>query len=777
MADLDPHHLNQLVLAIAQSSTTASDTSASGSTQILSSTAATGSLALESENLEQLGPIIRQVTETGKQDAFLDHLDTFIRKKETDIERMCNNNYQEFVQSVDQLLKVRQGTIKLKDKIVGLNTEIHKTGSRLAAKKKELIETRRTQQNIDQAIETLQTSLLVLELANKVNTHMENQKYYSALKTLDELQSQHLRHVMQFEFSTYLSNSIPVMQSMIKDAVTNEMKEWLVKVRETSRVIGAMAMTHMQDRQDRWRAKTAEDPKLKSVQHHNVNSAIEQVVNEADETNILDDVNIDFQPLFRCLHIYDSLGRRQEFKSSYEEDRRAQANLALSSPLNLRDGNILGFETLLQDIVGFFIIEHVVMHSTVDFRSQNEVDALWEMVTDKVIQVMYDGLKGCKDTELFLKIKFNLLIFIQTLEGFGYPVKNLQETLLVLFQRYSELLIGQYSEVFVKIVQEDECMPMTVDNEDDIFPRTLPFSKVFPTCCRDVSIFVHQFYQFAEGFSQTHGEMDDILKKAVDNLLIQKVNAILLKKLESLNLSQIVQIIINIEYFENACDGFEHLLMDSRSFHRAGKIILKATNVFRETRKKGEKRIFELVNMKIDEFLELADYDWMSEERNKNPSPYLQDLVTFLDSVINATLLNLPQSIKSFIYFDALDHLATAIKGILINPGIKKMNDNAVYNFDLDIQFLEDFVQGLGDPNVADAFLELRQMILLIEADSSEDFLNPQVRNRKFARLKSQDVIVVMEKLLNDKSVNNLLNQREKLRRRAMENSAYYNVV
>lgn len=106
------------------------------------------------------------------------------------------------------------------------------------------------------------------------------------------------------------------MQSMIKDAVTNEMKEWLVKyvifatqphmlpppppsppiitlyffffltqrVRETSRVIGAMAMTHMQDRQDRWRAKTAEDPKLKSVQHHNVNSAIEQVVNEADES-------------------------------------------------------------------------------------------------------------------------------------------------------------------------------------------------------------------------------------------------------------------------------------------------------------------------------------------------------------------------------------------------------------------------------------------------------------------------------------------------------------
>ncbi|RUS31236.1 hypothetical protein BC938DRAFT_478215 [Jimgerdemannia flammicorona] len=169
MTDLDPHHLNQLVLAIAQSNTTPADTSG-------------GDREAESENLEQLGPIIKQVTETGKQDAFLDHLDAFIRKKEVDIERMCNNNYQEFVQSVDQLLKVRQGTVNLKHKIVELNTEMHKTGSRLAAKKKELIETRRTQQNIDQAIETLQTSLLVLELANKVDTHMKNQKYYSALK-------------------------------------------------------------------------------------------------------------------------------------------------------------------------------------------------------------------------------------------------------------------------------------------------------------------------------------------------------------------------------------------------------------------------------------------------------------------------------------------------------------------------------------------------------------------------------------------------------------------
>ncbi|KAI8140216.1 exocyst complex subunit Sec15-like-domain-containing protein [Fennellomyces sp. T-0311] len=563
----------------------------------------------DAENLEQLGPVIKQITETGRQEAFVDQLDSLVRKKDAEIERMCNAHYQEFVQAVDQLLKVRQGSVNLREKIKDVNVTLQTRGSRLSEKRRELIEARRVQQNVEDAIQVLQKSLVMLELANKADQQLEGKKYYSALKTLDDLENEHLVDMPQYTFVQHISKGVPLTQKMVKDDVTVQLREWLATVRGVSREIGSLAMQRMQERQDRWRAKTADNPKLRYLQHHNVNSAIEMVVNEGLE----------------CMTY-----ARHEFKASYEEDRRAQANLALSAPINLRDGNMTPFETLLQDIVGFFIIEHIVMHSTQDFRSRAEVDALWEMVTGKIILVVSESLKGCRDPELFLRIKFSLLIFIQTLESFDYLVKPLQETLLTLFQRYSELLINQYSEVFEKIVQEDECMPMTVENADELrevmqytrfrpdreflkrhgFPLRLPFSKVFPTCCRDVSAFVHQFYQFAEGFSQTHGEMDDILKKAVDSLLIQKVNAILLKKLQSTNLSQIVQIIINIEYFESTCPDFEMLLMETRSFHRSGRIHLKASATFKETRRKAEKRIFELVNSKLDEFLELAEFDW-----------------------------------------------------------------------------------------------------------------------------------------------------------------------
>ena len=48
----------------------------------------------DSESLEQLGPVIKNITETGKQEAFLDALDALIRKKDGEIERMCNSHYQ-----------------------------------------------------------------------------------------------------------------------------------------------------------------------------------------------------------------------------------------------------------------------------------------------------------------------------------------------------------------------------------------------------------------------------------------------------------------------------------------------------------------------------------------------------------------------------------------------------------------------------------------------------------------------------------------------------------
>jgi exocyst complex component 6 len=111
-----------------------------------------------------------------------------------------------------------------------------------------------------------------------------------------------------------------------------------------------------------------------------------------------------------------------------------------------------------------------------------------------------------------------------------------------------------------------------------------------------------------------------------------------------------------------ACHELETLLVAARSQSAsAAPISLKATEKFRNNKKAAEKRIFEVVNSKIDDLIETAEYDWMTVIEPSETSNYMQTLTRFLSNIMNSTLLGLPTEIKELIYFDALSHAATRI--------------------------------------------------------------------------------------------------------------------
>jgi exocyst complex component 6 len=106
----------------------------------------------------------------------------------------------------------------------------------------------------------------------------------------------------------------------------------------------------------------------------------------------------------------------------------------------------------------------------------------------------------------------------------------------------------------------------------------------------------------------------------------------------------------------------EQLLIRARSSTSGGgPVSLRATEDFRNNKKTAEKRIFELVNSKIDDLIETSDYDWLSPNPPSEPSNYMVTLTRFLSSIMTSTLLGLPREIKELIYFDALSHAADKV--------------------------------------------------------------------------------------------------------------------
>ena len=45
------------------------------------------------------------------------------------------------------------------------------------------------------------------------------------------------------------------------------------------------------------------------------------------------------------------------------------------------------------------------------------------------------------------------------------------------------------------------------------FPQPMPFSQTFPMCCINIRNFVDQFYNFTDGVSQNHLDIDEVLRK------------------------------------------------------------------------------------------------------------------------------------------------------------------------------------------------------------------------------------------------------------------------
>ncbi|XP_056626622.1 exocyst complex component 6 isoform X1 [Triplophysa dalaica] len=737
---------------------------------------------------------------------FMEKLDVRIRNHDREIEKMCNFHHQGFVDAITELLKVRADAKKLMGQVSDTNRRLQDAGREVTAQTQEVIRCRVQQRNMATTVEKLQLCIPVLEMYSKLKEQLESKRYYSALKTMEQLENLYIPRVSQYRFCQIMAETLPKLREEIKDVSMSDLKDFLESIRKHSDKIGETAMRQAQQHRT-FNSAVQKQVTLSCTKplyglngrtslHHNGLSPEETAdEDDADDEVLTAQDLVDFSPVYRCLHIYTVLGDRETFENYYRKQRKKQARLVLQPQSNMHE-TVEGYRRYFNQIVGFFVVEDHILHATRGLVTRAFTDELWNMALSKIIAVLRTHSSYCTDPDLVLELKNLIVIFADTLQGYGFPVNRLFDLLFEVRDQYNETLLKKWALVFREIFEQDNYSPIPVENEEEYkavisrfpfhdaeiekqqFPKKLPMSQSVPQIYAQVKEFIYASLKFSESLHRSWTEIDDMLRKSTNLLLTRTLSSCLqnLIKKPHIGLTELVQIIINTTHLEQACKYLEDFITNitNVSPETVHTTRLYGLSTFKDARHAAEGEIYTKLNQKIDEFIQLADYEWCMVESDGRASGYLMDLINFLRSTFQV-FTHLPNNsndhasmsgkVAQTACMSACKHLATSLMQMLLDSELKQVTMGAVQQFNLDVIQCELFassepVPGFQGDTLQLAFIDLRQLLdLFMVWDWSTYLADYGQPTSKYLRVNPSTALALLEKMKDTGKKNNIFSQ------------------
>uniref|UniRef100_A0A8D3D0L0 Exocyst complex component n=1 Tax=Scophthalmus maximus TaxID=52904 RepID=A0A8D3D0L0_SCOMX len=706
---------------------------------------------------------------------FMEKLDARIRNHDREIEKMCNFHHQGFVDAITELLKVRTDAEKLMGQVTDTNRRLQEAGREVTAQTEEVICCRIQQRNMATTVEKLQ--------------------YYAALKTMEQLENIFIPRVSQYRFCQIMAENLPRLREEIKEISMSDLKDFLESIRKHSDKVGETAMRQAQQHRT-FNSAVAKQASMghytKPVYSLNGRTHTHNGLMMDDYTGDEDDSDeelltaqdlVDFSPVYRCLHIYTVLGDRETFENYYRKQRKKQARLVLQPQVCVC---VCVCVRVRVCVIRFFVVEDHILHATRGLVTRAFTDELWNMALSKIIAVLRTHSSYCDDPDLVLELKNLIVIFADTLQDYGFPVNRLFDLLFEVRDQYNETLLKKWVLVFREIFELDNYSPIPVETEDEYklvvsrfpfhdaeiekqdFPKKLPMSQSVPQIYTQVKEFIYASLKFSESLHRSSTEIDDMLRKSTNLLLTRTLSSCLqnLIKKPHIGLTELVQIIINTTHLEQACRYLEEFITNitNVSPETVHTTRLYGLSTFKDARHAAEGEIYTKLNQKIDEFIQLADYEWGMAESDGRASGYLMDLINFLRSTFQV-FTHLPGKVAQTACMSACKHLSTSLMQMLLDTELKQISMGAIQQFNLDVIQCELFassepVPGFQGDTLQLAFIDLRQLLdLFMVWDWSTYLADYGQPTCKYLRVNPATALALLEKMKDTSKKNNIFSQ------------------
>uniref|UniRef100_A0A8C3G753 Exocyst complex component n=1 Tax=Cyclopterus lumpus TaxID=8103 RepID=A0A8C3G753_CYCLU len=728
---------------------------------------------IESTDTACVGPTLRSIydDQPNAHKRFMEKLDARIRNHDREIEKMCNFHHQGFVDAITELLKVRADAEKLmvRDVTVTAQTE-------------EVIRCRIQQRNMATTVEKLHLCIPG-SAAVRVAMRALNSLMWTPLGCFCCVSGR----VSQYRFCQIMAENLPRLREEIKEISMSDLKDFLESIRKHSDKVGHTAMRQQASMGHYTKPVYSLNGRTHSHTHYGRLLTADETGDEeeADEEVRKPQDLVDFSPVYRCLHIYTVLGDRETFENYYRKQRKKQARLVLQPQANMHE-TVEGYRRYFNQIVGFFVVEDHILHATQGLVTRAFTDELWNMALSKIIAVLRTHSSYCDDPDLVLELKNLIVIFADTLQGYGFPVNRLFDLLFEVRDQYNETLLKKWALVFRWIFELDNYSPIPVETEEEYilvvsrfpfhdaeiekqdFPKKLPMSQSVPQIYTQVKELIYASLKFSESLHRSSTEIDDMLRKSTNLLLTRTLSSCLqnLIKKPHIGLTELVQIIINTTHLEQACKYLEEFITNitNVSPETVHTTRLYGLSTFKDARHAAEGEIYTKLNQKIDEFIQLADYEWGMAESDGRASGYLMDLINFLRSTFQV-FTHLPGKVAQTACMSACKHLSTSLMQMLLDTELKQISMGAIQQFNLDVIQCELFassepVPGFQGDTLQLAFIDLRQLLdLFMVWDWSTYLADYGQPTSKYLRVNPATALALLEKMKDTSKKNNIFSQ------------------
>ncbi|QPG76051.1 hypothetical protein FOA43_003437 [Brettanomyces nanus] len=748
--------------------------------------------------LDQFIPFIKaELREKDSLDDLVTNLEKTSQEKQSTLEGLSFDSVDDLTTSMDKIKTIVQTSSQLSTDLSSINRELNNTGQAFAREKKMALHYKKIYSKINETSLTINSCLDMLEKTNKILELIQNKEFYKALINLESLARVDFEEIEQFDFSVRIYNSIPTFKKMIIEETFNQLIKWMnLSVEKKLPQVGEVLYETCRAVNESWLSRQSNDPELLKFK---VNSPIEISLRE-DQLKYFNpfekgQVQIELGPLFHSILVAESVNELDKLREDFLNEilrRRDRLIYPIREAITNNNfemlSNLESLKILMYSMIAFLVTDRYISGKTrYKVRSKKQAEDLFDSIMTKLVPLLELCLvKFTTTLDNAVEICDIVGCFLQISEYWGYDCRKLYDVMLSLFKLYIRLSVAQFLDDYMGLSLEDDSQPLTVDSrkqfetvtnncfykfedKDFTFPKTLPYSVIYPGGCLRLRNFIHDLYKFLEKYyGKRLDSVSQIISSAVDQVLIDIILKDLDNKVHSSYKEEMSQNLINLEFFSNSVYEIEKYLNFSsepviiKSRTASTMIKLKAENAFKATRRRAEDGMFEMVDSKVDMLFDMVNFEWNSTTINEEPSISIKDMGLYLENMFKLDFSHLPYSMRTLLLIRSFDKITTHLKRSIFEAD--SITKEGVQNFEIDIDYIESLIQSLkgwgghvtevvgyeGDKAneaLATMFVGLKQIVDLFKDGNLENYKDKSMRTTRFSSIKPEQAQTLVNKL------------------------------